>query len=125
MAGSAETALRETARKIAVFLDGKKADDVKILYVFKNTVIADYFIIATAQSPTHLKALCDETELFFAQNGDLVPLRKEESDSWSLIDYGSIIVHVFIPEARKNYKLEKLWADAEEIDFQKLPEERE
>ena len=82
MSAASENELRERARSIARFLDGKKAEDVKILYVFKNTVIADYFVIATAQSTTHLHALCDEAELYFAQNEGFEPLRKEESDSW-------------------------------------------
>jgi len=109
--------IRERALKIAKYLDEKKALDVKVLYVYQSTVIADYFVIAHTDSTPHLRALADDTELEMAQKEGFAPTRKEVSDSWILMDYDSIIVHIFMKDARAEYKLEKLWADAEVIEL--------
>ncbi len=109
--------IREYAVKIAKYLDEKKALDVKVLNVFNSTVIADYFVIAHTDSVPHLRALADDTEQEMGLKEGIAPTHKEISDSWILLDYDSIIVHIFIKDARTEYKLEKLWADAEEIKF--------
>lgn len=116
---------RELVRQIAASLDKHKAQDLKIIGVRDLTVIADYFVIAAGTSSTQVKALADYVEYELGQQG-IKPRRVEgySSSSWILIDYGSVIVHVFYEETRAFYDLERLWKDGEQLplsDF--LPEE--
>lgn len=107
----------QLATAIARVLDRKKASDVKVLKVRDLTVLTDYFVIATGTSSTHVKSLAEEVEFQLGEQG-AKPLRTEGYDSknWILLDYGTVIVHVFYPEARSFYDLEHLWADAEPVD---------
>ncbi len=109
----------QLATAIARVLDKKKAGEVKVLKVRDLTVLADYFVIATGTSTTHVKSLAEEVEFQLDQQG-VKPLRTEGYDSknWILLDYGEVIVHVFYPEARRFYDLEHLWADAEECQME-------
>lgn len=105
----------QLATRIARVLDQKKAVEVKVLKVRDLTVLTDYFVIASGSSSTQVKSLAEEVEFQLEQQG-VRPLRTEGYDSkrWILLDYGTVIVHVFYPEARDFYDLEHLWADAEE-----------
>ena len=102
-------------------LDDKKAKDVKILRTTEKTVLADYFVICNGTSSTHIKALVDEVDKQLSEAGE-PPVRREglRSDSWVLMDFGCVIVHVFTDEARKFYDLERLWSDAEVIESSSL-----
>ena len=102
-------------------LDSKKAGDIKVLKIDKKTVIADYFVICTGNSSTQIKTLADEVE-YQLKVGKTPYTRLEGTDSneWKVIDCHDIIVHIFSNEARDFYKLEKLWADAEEIDISSI-----
>lgn len=106
----------ELATLAAKALDNKKAQELKLLKVFDLTVLADYFVIATGTSTTHVGSLADEVEFELEKQG-IAAARKEGGDSrtWVLLDYGSVIVHVFTPDARDFYSLERLWADAEPV----------
>ncbi len=106
------------ARKIAKILYSKKAHDIQLLYVNKQTVLADYFVIAHGTSNTQVKALSDEVVYQMGLCG-VECLRTEgyDSASWILLDFGSIIVHVFQKDTRNYFKLEKLWADAEKVEL--------
>ena len=84
-------------------LEDKNAKDVKVLHTAAQTVLADYFVICNGTSSTHIKALVDEVD-------------KQLSDIWVLMDFGSVIVHIFTDEARKFYNLERLWSDSVEVD---------
>ena len=108
----------QLATAIAKVLDKKKASDVKVLKVRDLTVLTDYFVIATGTSSTHVKSLAEEVEFQLGEQG-VKPLRTEGYDSknWILLDFGTVIVHVFYPEARSFYDLEHLWADGEELDL--------
>ncbi len=112
----------QLATAIAKVLDRKKASDVKVLKVRDLTVLADYFVIATGTSSTHVKSLAEEVEFQLGEQG-VKALRTEGYDAknWILLDYGEVIVHVFYPEARSFYDLEHLWADAEPVavEFEK------
>ena len=112
----------EIAGIAARALDDKKARDVKILKTAEQTVIADYFIICNGTSSTHIKALVDEVDRKLSEAGE-PPIRREgmRSDIWVLMDFGSVIVHVFTDEARKFYNLERLWSDSEEVPLSSLP----
>ncbi|NLC72817.1 MAG: ribosome silencing factor [Ruminococcaceae bacterium] len=97
-------------------LEDKKAANIKILKTTDVTVLADYFIICTATSGTHVKSLSEEVERVLTELGE-EPRRREgkRSDSWVLLDYACVIVHIFTKDAREFYNLEKLWADAKEV----------
>lgn len=112
----------EIAGIAARALEDKKARDVKILKTAEQTVIADYFVICNGTSSTHIKALVDEVDRKLSEAGE-PPIRREglRSDIWLLMDFGSVIVHVFTDEARKFYNLERLWSDSEEVTLSSLP----
>ena len=109
----------QLATSIAKVLDTKKAANVKVLKVRDLTVLTDYFVIANGTSTTHVKSLAEEVEFQLEQQG-VKALRTEGYDAknWILLDYGTVIGHVFYPQAREFYDLEHLWADAEECDIQ-------
>ena len=98
-------------------LDSKKALNLKILHIAELSVIADYFVIATGTSNTQVKALADEVEYQLKEKG-VAPSHIEgyNSNSWILLDYGSVVVHVFTQESRSFYDLDRLWQDGEEVD---------
>jgi ribosome-associated protein len=95
---------------LARILERKKADDVIVIKTREKTVIADYFVICSATSDTHAKALIEAVEENLAKNGT-PPLSVEGIDAlkWSLIDCGDVIVHIFSPDAREYYRLEEIW----------------
>ena len=102
-------------------LDMKKAGEIKLLKIQEKTTIADYFVICSGNSNTQIRTLADEVEYQLKQGGvPHVQLQGTDSDEWKIIDCLDVIVHVFSNEARAFYKLEKLWADAEEIDISGL-----
>lgn len=113
-----EAKAKEIALKVAKILDSKKAKDIKILYVNKQTIIADYFVIAQGSSRTQVNALADEVEYKLGLEGiDPAKIEGRGQGTWVLLDYDSVLVHVFNPESRSFYNLEKLWAEGEEIEF--------
>lgn len=83
------------------------------------SAIADYFVIATGTSSTHVKALADEVEAQLDEAGISVShVEGYRSNSWILLDYVDVVVHVFSDEAREYYDLERLWQDGEIIDIE-------
>lgn len=111
----------EIAAAAVKVLDTKKAGDIKLLKIDKKTIIADYFVICTGNSSTQIKTLADEVEYQLGVGKvPFVRLQGADSDEWKIIDCHDIIVHVFSNEARGFYKLEKLWADADEIDISSI-----
>ena len=112
---------KEIAELIVKTLDNKMADDMKLLHTTDVTVLADYFVICTAKSTTQLKTLADEVEAVLEAHGEM-KLHREgyHSGGWVLLDYGCVVVHLFMDEARKFFNLERLWADAEEMDVSAL-----
>ena len=114
-----------TAQKVAYetvkALDDKKGVDIKLLKIDKVSSLADYFIICTGTSNTHVKTLCDYAELTLENCGETMLGREgHRGNSWELLDFGSVVVHVFTDEAREFYSLERLWADAESIDLAEI-----
>ena len=113
---------KDLAIQIAAILDKKKATRVKVLRVHDLTVMADYFVIASGTSSTHVKSLAEEAEFQLKEQG-IAPIRTEgfNTQNWFILDYGSVIVHVFSPDAREFYDLDHLWADGENVplDFAK------
>ena len=93
--------------------DAKGASDVVVLEVGDVLVVADEFVIASASNDRLVKALVDDIERAVAEAGFGTPLRVEGLDDrhWVLIDYGDVVVHVFLAETRDYYELERLWSD--------------
>lgn len=100
------------ADAIAEILDSKKARDVKVLHVEDKTVIAEYFVLCTGNSSTQVKALAGEVEFRTEQRGvNPYSVEGRDNNSWILLDYSNVIVHIFSREAREFYNLEKLYED--------------
>lgn len=108
----------DKAKLAAKVLEDKKATDVKILEVTKKTSLGDYFVIATGTSTTHVRSLSDDVDEALSKAGQ-EPKRIEgyQSQSWILMDYYDVIVHIFQKETREFYSLERLWADAPVVEL--------
>ena len=114
----------ELAILLARTLDSKKGGDLKVLKTEGLTTLADYFVICTATSNTQVKAMSDACEEAVEQNGERAHhIEGHRGDTWLLMDFSAVVVHVFTDEARKFYDLERLWSDAEEIDISKALDE--
>ncbi len=98
-------------------LDDKKAEEIKVIKISELTVMADYFIIANGNSNTHVRALAEEIEYALNQAGEKPRNIEGRSTGWILLDYSSVMVHVFTSRDRDYYNLERLWQDGEEIDI--------
>ncbi len=115
---------RQKMETIVKVLDNKKAVDIRVLDISGITIIADYFVLCSGRSTTQVKALTDEVEFQLDEAG--VPCQKKEGKqgyNWMLMDYGDVVVHIFHEETREFYALEKLWADADEVDVAQIVEE--
>ena len=109
---------KQIAYEVTKALDDKKGMDIKLLKIDAVSTLADYFLICTGTSNTHVRTLCDYAEYTLEQLGESMLGREgHRGNSWELLDYGTIVVHVFTEEARRFYDLERLWADAEEVDL--------
>ena len=114
----------ELAVLLARALDSKKGGDIKVLKTEGITTLADYFVICTATSSTQVKAMSDACEEAAEKNGEQAHhIEGHHGGAWLLMDFSSVVVHIFTDEARKFYDLERLWSDAEEIDISKVLDE--
>lgn len=112
---------KEIAYEVTKALDAKKGMDIRLLHLEKVSSLADYFLICTGTSNTHVKTLCDYAEYTMEQLGEPMLGREgHRGNSWELLDFGSIVVHVFTQEARHFYDLERLWADAEVVNLDSI-----
>ena len=112
---------KEVALEVTRALDAKKGIDIWLLRIEKVSSLADYFLICTGSSNTHVKTLCDYAEYTMEQLGEPMLGREgHRGNAWELLDFGSVVVHVFTEEARKFYDLERLWADAEQVDLKDI-----
>ena len=109
---------KEIAYAVTKALDEKKGMNIKLLKIDRVSSLADYFLICTGTSNTHVRTLCDFAEYTLEELGEPMLGREgHRGNSWELLDYGTIVVHVFTEEAREFYSLERIWADAETIDI--------
>ena len=112
---------KQVAYEVTKALDDKKGMNIKLLKIDKISSLADYFLICTGTSNTHVRTLCDYAEYTLEQLGESMLGREgHRGNSWELLDYGTIVVHVFTEEARAFYSLERLWADAETVDIRDI-----
>ena len=115
---------KEVALAAAQALDAKKGIDLRLLEITDLSVLADYFLICTGSSNTHVKTLCDAAEAALDALGEPV-LRREghRSGTWVLLDFGCLVVHGFTNETRKFYDLERLWNDAVPVALPEISRE--
>ena len=103
---------KELAIASVQILDRKKADQVHLINISEISTLGDYFVLATGTSGTHVKSLADELEFRLKEKGvSAARVEGYRSNSWILLDYESVIIHIFTPEARAFYDLDRLWED--------------
>lgn len=109
---------KDLVLEIVKVLDEKKAIDITAIKTEEVTIVSDYFVIASGTSNTHVKSLADDVEYEIKERFGIDPQHIEgRATGWILLDYGSIIVHIFGHEDREYYNLERLWADASIMDL--------
>ena len=103
---------KELAEACRFILDAKRGKDIAVIPVEGRSDITDCFVLSSANSGTHVRALADEVEFRMGQRG-VHPLHTDSGDQrdWMVVDFGSVIVHVFNREAREFYHLDKLYAE--------------
>ena len=109
-----------TAKQIAIAaaraLEDKKGVNIKLLEVTEVTTLAEYFLICTGTSGIHVKTLCDAVEEAVDACGEpLLHREGHRGGTWVLLDFGSLVCHVFTDETRSFYDLERLWNDAKPV----------
>jgi ribosome-associated protein len=107
---------REAAILAARLLDEGKAADVVVLDVGEVSPIAEFFVLASGTNPRHVRALAENTVRSLKDDG----IRPDSVDgavqgSWAVVDYGPVVVHVFLPDTRALYDLELLWGDGSKV----------
>ncbi len=100
-------------------LSDKKALETVCTEVGEITVLADYFVMASATSSTHVKALAEEVEYKLEEAGEKNIKIEGRATDWILIDCGDVIVHIFGSQAREFYALDKMWSDGKTVDINK------
>ena len=112
---------KDWADVIVALLDAHKAQDIKVLEVFDQTIVADYFVLCTGTSNTQVKALAGELEYKMKlAKVDYLRMEGYNEGSWIIVDFGSVLVHIFQRETRDFYNIEKLWSDSKDIDMSAL-----
>jgi len=123
MTENAAEKIQATPRDMAIIAaraaDEKKATDIIVQNVGELISVTEYFVIVTAANSRQVSAIIDEIEEAERKQANVKPLHREETrdGSWELLDYGSVVVHVFQPETREYYRLEALWNDAPVMDL--------
>jgi len=116
---------KELALRAAKFLDQKGANDIQILEVAHLTSITDYFVIANGRNIQSVRSLAEDLEDKLTEEG-IEPRRKEgeRESKWVVLDYAHVIVHIFHPEERQFYNIERLWQDGtNQVEFIPLDEQ--
>ncbi len=106
-------------KRIARILEDHKAEDLVVLDIGEVSYIADFFVICTGHSETHTESLAEEVEFELKKEG-VLPQGVEgmRGSRWILLDYGSVVVHIFTPEGRLLYDLERIWNQAKRVHFE-------
>lgn len=115
----------QMSEKIIATMANKIGRDIKLLKMPDKNILADYFVICTTNSSNQIKNLCDEVEKVMEEAGEpLINREGYRAGGWVLLDFGAVVAHVFLEEARRFYGLEHLWSDAEDIDISEIVGER-
>jgi ribosome-associated protein len=112
--------VRDWARTAAQAASAKGGDETVIIEVGAVLAITDAFVITSGRNSRQVKTIAEEVEARLKSDGGIAPLRTEGlSDSqWVLLDYGDLVVHVFLDETREFYDLERLWSDAPRVAWE-------
>lgn len=103
---------KENVLKLLKILDDKKAVDIIAVDVADKTIVADWFVICSGSSVIQVKAICDEVLEKYEEAG--LTLRRKEGYTegrWIVLDFGYVLLHIFYPEEREYYNIERLWTD--------------
>ena len=106
-------------------LNDKKAMELSAIHVGELTVIAEYFIIATANSSSHIKALADIVDEKLSGEGIEASHVEGKATGWVLLDYNSVVIHIFSKDAREFYGLDRMWSDGEQLDLNEILDSEE
>ena len=114
-----------TSRALALeavrVLEEKQAQSIVLLDVKELSVMCDYFLICTAETMVHMRAIGKGLEEGLDRKGANILTKGNYFNArWTLLDFGSLVVHIFSPDARDYYQLERLWADAQQLDVARL-----
>jgi len=102
-------------------LDEKQGKDIKVLDIHGVSVIADYFIIVSGENDRQVEALSDTVQEALGRGGfDIRSVEGARSNSWILLDYNDVIIHIFSKESRLFYDLERIWRDGKEVKAEEL-----
>jgi len=108
-------------KQIVQALDGKKAEDLRVLDVSQLSSITDYLVLATGTSEPHLRALRIELERVLDENkARILSVDTTKGSGWTVVDAFEVMVHLFTPENRDKYRMELLWRDASELALSKF-----
>lgn len=110
----------ELMQQIVAILKDKLAYNVEVINIGEVSIIADYFVIASGRTDAHVRALYDYVDEGVKEKTGLDPLHREgvENARWIVMDYGSVIVHLFHNEEREFYSIEKLWSEAPKTNIE-------
>ena len=113
---------QEQVKHIIEALQERKGQEIEVLRVEQLTTLTEYFVFCSATSTTQVKALADSVEFHMKNDHGIMAHHTEgfESAQWVLLDFGAVVVHVFLPESRKFYNLENLWKDGTPIPLSEL-----
>ncbi len=112
---------KQLLEEIVKIADDRKAKDIIAMHVTEKTTLTDYFVVMTGSSSTHIRALSEEIEKRLKDNlGIFSHHREGVTSNWILLDYTSVVVNIFLSEAREMYALERLWGDAEQVNLDQL-----
>lgn len=117
-----ESTIRLT-RLAASAIDEKLGTDLVAIDLSEQMVLSEVFLIATGRNEKQVEAIADEVERVLSLAGEK-PARRERSESWVLLDYSDLVVHIQSEEVRKYYMLDRLWNDCPTIDLGDLSKER-
>ena len=119
------SSIQEQLDCISKFLDAKKAEDILQVDVQESTTLCDYFVLASASNSTQVKALTEGLEEELSKKYAVEPKCREgiKEGQWAVLDYGDIIVHIFLAEVRSTYGLDSIWVTEENtVNYSKIAE---
>ena len=117
-----DLSLDERTRICVLAADSRQADEIVVLDMTPHSSVADRFVICQGRSDRQVKAIADAVDEQLRKSGEK-PRAMEgyQTGSWILIDYVDLVVHVFDPETREFYGLERLWGHADQVSIPELP----
>lgn len=118
---SQEKAARNLLKRVCQMLNDKKAEDLVVLDVRRQSSITNYLVLATGTSEPHLRALRNEIDRIVKETGTaVVGVDSGEGSGWTVVDTFDVMIHVLTRENRARYRLETLWGDAEPVNIKRM-----